>query len=216
MSAEQHTEPARAAQVLVAPAAERAATMRSVIAGSSVDAAPAIGGGPDLLVVEQHEQRDRARRRIVRRPVTDSSASSPAQLEQRLSRRGGGHELVVRARRACSGVVSWSIRSQPRTSDGGDVELLGDEARRRRPGVTSPRPHTGLRCCWALSSSPLVVISRSRWMASCGTRNSGRSTSRSRSRAGAVADHHPTESPRSRSSQEFRRAPPYTSTASCR
>ena len=62
----------------------------------------------------------------------------------------------------------------------------------------------------------MAVISRSRWIASCGTRQIGRST-RSRRSSGPVAPRRATrpDSPRSRSSHEFRSAPPYTSTASC-
>ena len=139
---------------------------------------------------------------------TARAAGSGRAARRRRRRRRAGPRARPSSSRGCRGAArDTSSSSTPGERARGDVvehEVPAEDRRRRRrraasatkaakaPGVTSPRPHTGLRCCWALRSRPLVVISRSRWMASCGTRNSGRSTSRSRSVGpGAVAHHDP-------------------------
>ena len=155
-------------QVLVAAAAE-AQDDPLGDGGQQRGRGAAVRGGADLLVVEQHEQRDlagSARRRRRRRRAAPPARPSD---EQRLSSRGAlTSSSSTPDERARGEVVEHEVPGE----DGAGARRRAARRRRRRtpPGVTSPRPQTGLRCCWALRSSPLVVISRSRWMASCGTR----------------------------------------------
>ena len=44
------------------------------------------------------------------------------------------------------------------------------------PGRGDPEPHTGVRCCCLSSTRPRSLTSRSRWIASCGTRATGSAT----------------------------------------
>ena len=100
----------------------------------------AVGGGADLLVVEQHEQRDRAGRRGV--VGGDRRAAPRARPSSSTGCRGAAADTSSSDSPASVlGVVSWSMRSHPRTADGGDVELLGDEGRERARGDVAQAPH---------------------------------------------------------------------------
>ncbi len=79
-------------------------------------------------------------------------------------------------------------------------------------------PHRGVRWCCASTSSPLLLTSRSRWMASWGMAHTGRSTRRSRTMAPVPLRRTATrpDRPRSRFIQLVRSTPPYASTPSWR
>ena len=138
------------------------------------------------------------------------SAATAAQHEQRLSSRARASSSLVDAQDAPGReVVDHDVPRQD-VVGGSTPSSLGQEARRSRPRRARRAPQTGARCCWGLSIRPSVVDSRSRWMASCGTRSSGRST---RSRRISGRRRRPRtatrpERPRSRSSQELSSAPP--------
>ena len=55
-------------------------------------------------------------------------------------------------------------------------QAAGQPARRTRRRAAHPMPHTGVRCCCLSSTRPRSLTSRSRWMASCGTRQIASST----------------------------------------
>ena len=97
---------------------------------------------------------------------------------------------------------SWVITSHATTSSTATLELLREERRRTRPRSDCPSPHIGTTCCCRSSTTPRSFTSRSRWIASCDSRSSGRSTSTSRTSPLLAARLVPTR-PRSRSSHEL-------------
>ena len=115
------------------------------------------------------------------------------------------------------GCTSKHAASHDRTSAGSTPTSPASQVR-KSPATGSPRPHTGVRCCCLLRSRPAVVMSRSRWMASWGTRSTARSERKSSWRTEPSPARTATRParPRSRSSHELTSAPPYTSTPNWR
>ena len=105
-----------------------------------------------------------------------ASAVTAAHAEHRLSSRAEAMSSAGAPRRA-GGVRSCSMRSQR-----GDVvrieprELAGHEGRQLAFDAAPPAPRPGVRWSCLSRSRPRSLTSRSRWMASCGTRASGWST----------------------------------------
>ena len=129
---------------------------------------------------------------LSRRPAASSDASAPSTAAGVRSNRHNSH--------------------QPRSAAGTSRRSASQV--RKSPSRQAPVPHTGVRCCCLSSCRPRSFTSRSRWMASCGTRHTASSTAMS-----TVAPSRSTTRPaipRSRSSHEFRSTPPYTSTPSWR
>ena len=132
-----------------------------------------------------------------------SNASSAHQHDTRLSRRAD-------AMRSCAGpssagaLMSWNIRSQLKISAACTSRCPASHCE-KSPSVVGPRPQIGVRCCCLSSCRPLSFTSRSRWMASCGTRAIGSFTC-TRCVSSRVTTR--PDKPRSRSSHEFNNAPP--------
>ena len=123
--------------------------------------------------------------------VSSGAASrpcSPAKEEQRLSRRGALTNTPSTPVRR-DGVRSWAMTSQARTSPAPTPRRSASRPVKPAPAPRSPsRSQIGARCCCAFSRRPSVMISRSRWIASWGTRSSG-SSMRTR-RSGPVGGGH--------------------------
>ena len=134
-------------------------------------------------------------------PASDSIAHH---VEQRLSRRAEASSSPAPPRRA-GGVRSWSMRSHARTERASKPPVAASHDT-NSPSVALPRPQIGVRCTCLSRSSPRSPISRSRWMASCGTRATGVETFTSRTEPSTSTTR--PDTPRSRSSHEFASAPP--------
>ena len=100
------------------------------------------------------------------------------------------------------------MRSHAAMSSGLEVrDLTGQELAPARPSTGRAQPPDGRQVELLVEQQPASLTSRSRWMASCGTRTSGRSTWTSTASRPSSSTSRP-DSPRSRSSQELTRAPP--------
>ena len=204
MSADRHAERARA-RWNASAVPPRASTERSSTVGSSDEPRPAVGGRADLLVVEQAHHRDGPRRA----GAVPASASTAAQHEARLSSRADPSSSSSRPTRA-PGSRSWSMRSQPRTSSAVTPSSLATKPANPPPSSTVATPHSGVRWCWASTTRPLVVTSRSRWMASWGMAHTGPVDPQQPHRAPVPLRRTATrpDRPRSRSSQLLSSTPP--------
>ena len=201
MSADRQIDPARARCNVVSITAETSRVMRSSVVSSSELAAPR------FVVLPISSWSNSTITRIASTSVSavDEIACTAAQHDARLSSRGAEMSASSRPINApgCD-IVEHDVPEQ-------DVMRPRRRARTResggrRPAPRSPVPHTGTRCCCGLSTSPLLFTSRSRWMASCGMRATGRSMLTSSSRPPRSATR--PAMPRSRSSQELKSAPP--------
>ncbi len=116
----------------------------------------ALRGGADLLVVEQHEHRDLPAG--TPSAATARRARSPAHGEHRLSSRGALISSSSTPARV-PGVRSWAMRSH--AEDVARVARPSWPATKavNPPGVGSPRPQIGLRCCCGFSWSPRSPMS---------------------------------------------------------
>ena len=99
-------------------------------------------------------------------PTTSSSSSTPS---------------------SAGGVRSWSI-SVPGHDSAGATPASAARNARSSPSTGAPSPQIGARCCWRSRTTPFSLTSRSRWIASCATRRSGRSTFTRRRRTVAERD----------------------------
>ena len=108
-------------------------------------------------------------------PAAAASAAVPACTDSWLSSRRGGQELLVAAEvRGRLHVVGHQVPADDRRRL--DPRLLGDEPDQRRPRRPRRGPRSGCVCRCRSNWRPFLPMDRSRWMASCGTRSSGRST----------------------------------------
>ena len=168
-------------------------------------AAPGTARRADLLVVVQHDHRRRDR--TARRPAARSRPPSTT-ADCR-----GDPTTAANGRRRARPRPARRTATAPTTPVRGRVRRARRSSRRSRRPTGNPTPHTGLRCCCVSRSSPTAFTSRSRWTANCGTRAIGSWTSTNVVVPSLVISRPAT--PRSRSSHELLRMPPYTSTASC-
>ena len=128
----------------------------------------------DLLVVEQRDHGGAstvgAGARTARRPRPSTTPGCRAGRWRAGSRRRPSTAAGVRSNRH---------RSQPRDRRRRRRRPARRATRGTRPSRGAPVPQTGVRCCCLSSTSPRSLTSRSRWIASCGTRQIGASTATS-------------------------------------
>ena len=158
----------------------RATTSRSRTCSSNGPLAPVVLCRPDLLVVEQGDHRHGVRRRRCRQRRRGRPARhlvvEPAAGEQRHDRRQGPllglhveeAQLPPESARRCR----WRRRAIRRT--------------RQVSTCRCPTPDGGAAACRA--SGRVSFTPRSRWIASCGTRATGRCTSTRCDEPSAVSD----------------------------
>ena len=125
---------------------------------------------PDLLVVEEDDHDD-ARRRRPTRPATSWRPSTTPGC------RAGRWRAATR-RRPAPRRPARRTGTAP-TTPAASIAAASASHSANSPVVDVPLPQTGCRCCCLSSIRPRSLTSRSRWIASCGTRATGRRTSTS-------------------------------------